>query len=90
MSDTTIMILIGLKASRRYKEKFIVPIYLTQEGLAQRIGVDRGNISRTLRQLMTSGFVKAEMKHIINKKRRCNPSLAVYNLLNLPHPVRDI
>jgi predicted ArsR family transcriptional regulator len=63
-------ILLHLSSLSRYQEKFVRPRGMTQQGMAEELGINRALASKELKRLTEDGRVKSELKHVIGTKRQ--------------------
>jgi tetratricopeptide (TPR) repeat protein len=53
-----------------FESKFEVPFFMTQEGLAESIGIRRDNVPRTMKKLKNMGLFYEKVVHIEKLKRK--------------------
>lgn len=53
-----------------YESKFEVPFFLTQEGIAERIGIRRDNVPRAMKKLRKQGLFYEKVVHVEKLKRK--------------------
>ncbi len=63
-------IIIHLSEYSRYMEELEVPFTLTQEGIAQSVGVVRSAIPRAIKKLISKNHVNEILAHVTNLTRR--------------------
>ncbi len=63
-------IVLSLFEYRRFKDNYVCPAGMTQQGLADETGEDRSYVNRRLKLLMEGGFVKSEKRHIEKGRRQ--------------------
>ncbi len=63
-------LLLYLKEYLRYNDKFEVPVDITQEGIAEALGIRQHHVSRAITTLVDNGMVYERTAHIKGKKRR--------------------
>ena len=63
-------IILHLNEYSRYVEQIEVPFALTQEGIAQSVGVVRSAIPRAMKKLMSKELVREELAHVEGLARR--------------------
>ncbi|MCK4718902.1 MAG: tetratricopeptide repeat protein [Thermoplasmata archaeon] len=72
MSTAVDDVLLALERRASFSDKFAVPFEITQEGLAQKVGIDKSQVSRILKRLEESEMVYSEKRHVGERKRRMN------------------
>ena len=69
---TSFILYLGRYNGPKMIEKWDIPYDLTQPMIAEALGMARSNICRYMSDLIESGFVEKELKHIINHGRKRN------------------
>lgn len=69
-------VLVHLYTYRKYVDRYDYPMEMTQQGIAQAVGISVTHIPRNLKKLMEEGLVKMKKGHVTGKKKR----VAVYFL----------
>ncbi len=63
-------IVLHLAQYEEYKEEFMVPYELTQDGIAKAVGIQRSHVPMYIKKLINRGLVFERKAHIINGQRR--------------------
>ncbi len=72
-------VLVHLYTYRKYVDRYDYPMEMTQQGIAQAVGISVTHIPRNLKKLMEEGLVNMKKGHVTGKKKR----VAVYFLTPL-------
>ncbi|MFW3147019.1 MAG: tetratricopeptide repeat protein [Thermoplasmatota archaeon] len=63
-------ILLLLHQHEESKDAFTVPEVLSQGGMSKELDIRQNNLSRSLQELISKGFVSSRSAHVLNKQRR--------------------
>ncbi len=63
-------ILIHLYHFRKYSDRYDYPIEMTQQGIAESIGISVTHVPRNMRKLEDEGLVVIKKGHVLGKKKR--------------------
>jgi len=63
-------VLLHLLSNQRFSEAFEVPETLTQQGIATLTGIERPNVSRTVKRMLLNDLVEERLAHIKGIPRR--------------------
>lgn len=63
-------VLLHLYEYTKYVDHFEVPFAVTQDGIAEAIGILRSHVPRTIKNLMDKGYVEEKLAHVIGSERR--------------------
>jgi len=63
-------ILIHLRDFYRAQEEFVVPVEVTQHGIARALGIERSNVPYAVKRLSKKDLVEERVSHVEGEKRR--------------------
>ncbi len=63
-------ILIHLYHYRKYSDRYEYPVEMTQQGIAETIGISVTHVPRNMRKLQEEGLVEVKKGHVSGKKKR--------------------
>jgi predicted ATPase len=82
-------ILLLLSEFRRYEKDYRVPEELSQDGIAEIVGMRRGNVARELIKLRNRGFVTERLVHFEGSRRRKKGYFLTGSGMNLSIKIKD-
>ncbi|MEM4292734.1 MAG: tetratricopeptide repeat protein [Thermoplasmata archaeon] len=63
-------VLLHLYEYTKYVDHFEVPFAVTQDGIAEAVGILRSHVPRTLKGLLDKGYIEEKLAHVIGSERR--------------------
>ncbi|MGC8912733.1 MAG: tetratricopeptide repeat protein [Thermoplasmata archaeon] len=63
-------VLLHLYEYTKYVDHFEVPYAVTQDGIADAVGILRSHVPRTLKGLIDRGYIEEKLAHVIGSERR--------------------
>ena len=63
-------ILIHLYHYRKYRDRYEYPVDMTQQGIAETVGISVTHVPRNMRKLQEEGLVEVKKGHVMGKKKR--------------------
>ena len=70
MTAKWVLVLKYLGGFNPEQHEYVAPFSLTQDGIAEGVGISRAHVSLVLKDLVGREFVESRLVHIVNGKRR--------------------